>query len=207
MKVLLVNGSPHQKNSTYTLLEEIALQLYKEGIDSEIFHIGSKPLSGCIACLRCRKTGRCVVKDDVIDDCIDKMRAADGVIIGTPVYYSGANGSLCALLDRVFYSDVEAHFAYKPAAAVAVCRRGGSATALDRINKYFLISRMPVVASQYWALAYGKTPDEVRQDAEGMQIMRTLAQNMAWLLKCINLSKQAYPPPEILPAERTNFIR
>lgn len=207
MKVLLINGSPKPKGSTYTMLQEIAVQLDKDGIGSEVFHIGSKPISGCIACGGCKAAGRCVVKDDVIDPCTDKLREADGVIIGTPVYYSGANGSLCALLDRLFYSDREDRFVYKPGAAVAVSRRAGAATALDRINKYFLIKRMPVVPSQYWALAFGHNGDEVRQDAEGLQILRTLAQNMAWLLKCIDYSKQACPPPAIEKPERTNFIR
>ncbi len=204
MKVLLVNGSPNKEGCTYTALAEVAGALQKNGVETEIFHIGRKPVHGCIACGRCEEIGRCTFDDDVCNDLAEHMAAADGIIIGSPVYYSGPNGALCALLDRVFFSNSH-KFAHKPAAAVVSCRRGGSTAAFDRLNKYFTISQMPVVASQYWNMVHGFTPEDVHKDQEGMQIMRTLGNNMAWMMKSIREGKLT--PPEREPWVMTNFIR
>ena len=206
MKVLLINGSPHKQGCTYTALSEVAGQLEKQGIETQFIHIGNKGIRGCIACLKCRETGYCTFSDDAVNECIDLLKEADGFIVGSPVYYASPNGSVLALLDRMFYAS-GAKFAYKPAAAVLSCRRGGGETSLDALNKYFTISRMPVVSSQYWNTVHGNTPDEVKQDKEGMQIMRTLGDNMAWLLKCIDVAKVTVPYPEKEPPQRTNFIR
>lgn len=206
MNVLLINGSPHMKGCTYAALSEVAGQLDKQGIETRIFHIGNKSIRGCIACLKCRETGYCTFSDDGVNECIDLLKKADGFVVGSPVYYASPNGSVLAFLDRMFYAS-GAKFAYKPAAAVVSCRRGGGETAFDVLNKYFTISRMPVVSSQYWNTVHGNSPDEVKQDKEGLQIMRTLGDNMAWLLKCIDVAKDSVPYPEKELPERTNFIR
>ena len=203
MKVLLVNGSPRAEGCTYTALCEIAGALEKNGVEAEIFQIGAKPIQGCIACGKCWEIGKCVFDDEVYTELSEKMLVADGVVIGSPVYFAGANGSLCALLDRVFYTS-KGKFAHKPAACIVSCRRGGAASAFDRLNKYFTISQMPVVSSQYWNAVHGNSPDEVRRDLEGLQIMRTLGNNMAWLVKSI---KAGSPPPA--PSEQrvmTSFM-
>ncbi|MDR0429084.1 MAG: flavodoxin family protein [Tannerellaceae bacterium] len=207
MNVLLINGSPHKSGCTFTALSEIAGELEKQEIETRIFHTGTKPIRGCVACGKCRETGHCVYSDDPVNECIDRMKKADGIVVGSPVYYASPNGALLALLDRVFFAGSDA-FAYKPAAAIVSCRRGGSATAFDVLNKYFTISNMPVVSSQYWNHVHGQTPEEVRQDLEGLQVMRTLARNMAWLLKCIDVAKGTVPYPEKETMQyRTNFIR
>ena len=207
MNVLLINGSPHKNGCTFTALSEIARELKKQGIQTSIFHIGTKAIRGCIACGQCKETGYCIGSDDPVNECIDLMKAADGIIVGSPVYYASPNGALLALLDRVFYASGVA-FAYKPAAAIACCRRGGSTSTFDVLNKYFTISSMPIVSSQYWNQVHGQTPEEVQQDLEGLQIMRTLGRNMAWLLKCIETAKKTIPYPEKEPVRfRTNFIR
>lgn len=206
MKVLLINGSPHKEGCTYTALNEIANSLNNEGIETNIFHIGNKPIQGCIACNACRSTGYCVFKDDLVNECIDLASQADGIIIGSPVYYAGPNGALCALLDRMFYGK-SYKYAYKPSAAIVSCRRGGASSSFDRLNKYFTISNMPIVSSQYWNSVHGNTPEEVKQDKEGLQTMRTLGKNMAWLLKCIDNSKDIVPYPEKEQQIATNFIR
>ena len=203
MKVLLVNGSPHREGCIYTALSEIAETLKLEGVEPQIFHIGTKPVHGCIACSRCRELGRCVFDDDPCNEIASLAAEADGIIIGSPVYFSGVNGALCAILDRAFYS-ARGTFAGKPGAAVVSCRRGGASSTFDRLNKYFTISQMPVVSSQYWNAVHGNTPEDVRKDLEGLQIMRTLAKNMVRLLKAC----AAVPLPE--PEETrmtTNFIR
>ncbi len=207
MNVLLINGSPHKAGCTYTALSEVAGELNKQGVETNIFHIGKKPLQGCTACLSCRETGYCIFSEDSVNECIDLMKKADGVVVGSPVYYASPNGTLLAFLDRMFYASGKG-FAYKPAASVVTCRRGGAGTAFDVLNKYFTISNMPIVSSQYWNAVHGNTPDEVRQDLEGLQIMRTLGRNMAWLLKCIDFAKGhiPYPEKESVP-QRTNFIR
>lgn len=203
MKVLLINGSPHKEGCTFTALTEIKGQLEKEGVDSEIFWIGNKPVRGCIACLKCgHNNGKCAFDDDPANEIIDKIIESDAVIVGSPVYYAGPNGALCAVLDRVFYAS-GASFAFKPAAAIVSCRRGGASATFDRLNKYFTISNMPVVSSQYWNSVHGNTPEEVKQDLEGLQIMRTLASNMAWILKSIDEDSL----PEHEDKLKTNFIR
>lgn len=206
MKVLLINGSPRKNGCTYTALSEVAGQLEKQGVETQFVHIGNKGIRGCIACLKCRETGYCTFSDDAVNECIDQLKDADGLVVGSPVYYASPNGSLLALLDRMFYAS-GAKFAYKPAAAVLSCRRGGGETSLDALNKYFTISRMPVVSSQYWNTVHGNSPNEVKQDKEGLQIMRTLGANMAWLLKCIDVAKATVPYPEKESPQRTNFIR
>ena len=206
MKVLLINGSPHKEGCTYTALNEIANSLNNEGIETNIFHIGNKPIRDCIACNSCRSTGYCVFKDDSVNECIELASQADGIIIGSPVYYAGPNGALCALLDRMFYGK-SYKYAYKPSAAIVSCRRGGASSSFDRLNKYFTISNMPIVSSQYWNSVHGNTPEEVKQDKEGLQTMRTLGKNMAWLLKCIDNSKDIVPYPEKEQQIATNFIR
>lgn len=204
MKVLLINGSPHKSGNTNIALSEVAKALEGEGVETEIVHIGAKAVQGCIACGKCSELGRCVFKDELYNNVREKLKEADGIIIGSPVYYAGPNGSLCALLDRLFYSASEL-LKYKPAASVAVCRRGGASATFDRLNKYFTISNMPVVSSQYWNSVHGRLPGEASQDAEGLQVMRTLGRNMAWLLKSIREGGQ--PRPEAEPREVTSFIR
>ncbi|MCL1938275.1 MAG: flavodoxin family protein [Candidatus Azobacteroides sp.] len=207
MNVLLINGSPHKQGCTFTALSEMAGELEKQGIATSIFHIGTKAIRGCIACLKCKETGYCSYSGDVVNECIDLMKKADGIVVGSPVYYASPNGALLALLDRVFYASSNA-FSYKPATAIVSCRRSGSTSSFDVLNKYFTISNMPVVSSQYWNQVHGNTPEEVRQDLEGMQGLRTLGRNMAWLLKCIDATKETIPRPEPEPVrQRTNFIR
>ena len=204
MKVLLVNGSPRGKGNTYTALTEVAKTLEENGIEPEIVSIGAKAVQGCIACRRCAELGRCVFDDALYNNVRAKLETADGIVIGSPVYYAGPNGSLCALLDRLFYS-ASSLLRYKPAAAVAVCRRGGASATFDRLNKYFTISCMPIVSSQYWNSVHGLAPGEAAQDAEGLQTMRTLGRNMAWMLK--SLKNGGQPMPEREQGIATNFIR
>ena len=198
MKVLLINGSPRREGNTFIALSEVARTLEAEGIGAEIVSIGTKAVQGCIACGKCSELGRCV------DEVREKLAGADALVVGSPVYYAGPNGSLCALLDRLFYS-CGPMLAYKPAAAVAVCRRGGASATFDRLNKYFTISNMPVVSSQYWNSVHGRLPGEAAQDAEGLQTMRVLARNMARVLRAGLLAGEGRPEPE----ERvvTSFIR
>lgn len=204
LKVLLINGSPHRNGNTFIALSEVAKALEAERIKTEIFPIGNRPIQGCIACYKCNKTGICVFKDKPYLTLRQKTEEADGIIIGSPVYFGGPSGTLCSLLDRLFYSS--GHLVqYKPAASVVVCRRGGASASFDRLNKYFTILNMPVVASNYWNSVHGRNPGEALQDAEGLQTMRTLARNMAWMLR--NLRKNGTVPPEVEPRIHTNFIR
>lgn len=206
MKVILVNGSPKEKGCTYTALCEVAGALEKNGIGTEIFWVGAKPIAGCIGCGACSKSGKCFV-DDCVNVFVEKAKTADGFVFGSPVHYAAASGALTSFLDRAFYGK-GAVFAGKPGAAVVSCRRGGASAAFDQLNKYFTINSMPVVSSQYWNQVHGNTPEEVQKDAEGMQTMRTLGNNMAWLLKCIEAGAAAgITFPEREPAVRTNFIR
>lgn len=206
MKVILVNGSPHKEGCTYTALSETAKALNSNGIETEIFHLGTEPVAGCIACGACSKTGKCIYNDPV-NEFVEKAKDADGFIFGSPVYYSGMSGQLCSFMDRAFYSGGK-YMAGKPAAAVVSCRRGGATSTFEQINKYFMITNMPVVSSQYWNQVHGNTPDEVKQDLEGLQTMRTLGANMAWLLKCIEAGKKAgIEMPERETPIKTNFIR
>lgn len=206
MKVMLVNGSPHANGCTNAALEEIAKVLSQNGVDSEIFWIGNKPISGCLGCGACRKLGKCVI-DDTVNEFNEKAKSANGFIFGTPVHYAAASGSMTSFMDRIFCANGSL-FGGKPAAAIASCRRGGASATLDQLNKYFAICGMPVVPSQYWNMIHGSKPEDVLKDEEGVQTMHTLAKNMAWLLKCIESGKKdgiSYPQRE--PVIRTNFIR
>lgn len=206
MKVLLINGSPHEKGSTYTALSEITTVLEKEGIETEIFQLGIDPIRGCTGCGACRKINRCVYDDDKVNEGIQKVREADALIVGSPVHYAAASGHITAFLDRVFYAVGD--LSLKPGAAIAVARRGGSSAALDQLNKYFTIKSMPLVSSQYWNMVYGANAEDVRKDEEGMQTMRVLGQNMAWLLRCIEAGKKAgVETPTYDQRAWTNFIR
>ena len=204
MKVLLINGSPRAKGNTFIALSEVEKVLQQHGVQTVLVHIGNQPVRGCMACGACRKNNTyCAFTDSLYDQLRQILdEGIEGLVIGSPVYYAGPNGSLCALLDRLFYS-CGAKMAYKPAAAVAVCRRGGASATFDRLNKYFTINNMPVVSSQYWNSVHGWEKGEASQDAEGLQTMRTLARNMAWMLR--NLAKEARPESE-KPKMRTNFI-
>ena len=205
MKVLLINGSPREKGNTFTALSEVAKALQQEGVETEIISIGKKAVQGCIACGMCGREGKCTFRDDLYFKVMRIVKEGiDGIVIGSPVYYGGPNGSLCALLDRVFYS-LGKELMFKPAASVVVCRRGGASAAFDRLNKYFTILNMPVVSSQYWNMVYGQTPGQAAQDEEGMQTMRTLGRNMAWMIKKLDLRNEGHP--DIEPQVRTNFIR
>ena len=206
MKVILVNGSPHRKGCTYTTLKEVAGELNKNGIDTEIFQVGTNPVAGCIACGACLKTGKCF-RDDVVNDFLDKVSEADGFVFGSPVHYASASGEITSFLDRVFYGRGSL-FANKIGASVVSCRRGGATAAFDQLNKYFTMNNMIVVSSQYWNMVHGNNSDEVVQDLEGMQTMRTLGKNMAWILKCIEAGKKAgVELPQREAPIKTNYIR
>lgn len=206
-KVLLVNGSCNEMGCTYTALTEVAAALEKEGLETEIFQLGREAIRDCVGCGGCRKLGRCVFDDDAVNGFVDKAGKADGFVFGTPVYYAHPSGRILSFLDRAFYSGGSA-FACKPGACVASARRAGTTASLDVLNKYFTINRMPVVSSNYWNMVHGNTPDEVHKDLEGLQIMRGIGQNMAWIIKCIEAGRAAgieCPKPEA--KVRTNFIR
>lgn len=202
MKVVLINGSPHRKGNTFIALSEVAGALEKEGVQTEIIQLGIKAVQGCIACNKCAELGHCVFQDTLYNQVREALQEADGIVVGSPVYYAGPNGALCALLDRVFYSCSEL-LAYKAGASVAVCRRGGASATFDRLNKYFTILNMPVVSSQYWNSIHVMRPGEATEDAEGLQTMRMLGRNMAWLLK--GVKREERPEPEL--RVMTNFIR
>lgn len=205
MKVLLINGSPNEKGCTFTALTEVATALQSNGIETEILYLGKKPIAGCIDCGQCFQIGKCVFNDKV-NEVVARLDEYDGIIVGSPVYYAGPSGQLTAFLDRLFFAN-EAKMAGKLGAAVVSCRRGGASAAFDRLNKYFTISNMHIVGSQYWNQVHGFTPDDVRKDKEGLQTMRTLGQNMAWLLKCIETGKKSGIDKPVYEArERTHFI-
>lgn len=205
MKVLMINGSPKDNGNTFTALSEVAKALNGEGIETEVIGIGKQAVQGCIACGMCGRIGKCTFNDDLYYRVFRAVRdGIDGLVIGSPVYYGGPNGSLCAFLDRMFYS-MGQYLQYKPGASVVVCRRGGATAAFDRLNKYFTIMNMPIVSSQYWNMAYGQSPRQVAQDEEGMQTMRTLGRNMAWLIKKLDIAHDGHPQRE--QAVWTNFIR
>ena len=206
MKVLMLNGSSKPNGNTYTALQEIGQQLTQEGIEYEIFQMGAEPVRDCIGCGGCSEKG-CVFQDDKVNEFIAKAKEADGFVFGTPVYYAHPSGRIQSFLDRVFYSSSRA-FAFNPGACVAVARRGGTSASFDVLNKYFGISQMPVVGSTYWNSVHGRTPGEASQDAEGLQTMRNLAKNMAWMLKCFALGrKNGVSLPDTETGIRTNFIR
>ena len=205
MKVLLINGSPNEKGCTYTALSEVAMTLNKNGVETEILYLGKKPVAGCIACGKCFETGRCVF-EDAVNKVSARLDEFEGIVVGSPVYYAGPSGQLTAFLDRLFYTN-EGRMAGKLGAAVVSCRRGGASAAFDRLNKYFMISNMHVVGSQYWNQVHGFTPDDVRKDKEGLQTMRTLGQNMVWLLQCMEAGKKTGVEfPKYEPRLRTHFI-
>lgn len=204
MKVLLVNGSFHEKGCTYTALCEVGKALNANGIQTEIYQIGNAT-SGCRGCRACKKLGKCVI-DDGVNEFVEKAANFDGFVFGSPVYYASAAGALVGFMDRAFYSGGR-NFAYKPAAAVVSCRRAGASTTFDVINKYFTINNMPVVGSNYWNEIHGNTAEEAAQDEEGLQTMRVLGNNMAWLLKCIELGKIEGLEPVKEKKVMTNFIR
>jgi multimeric flavodoxin WrbA len=210
MRVLLVNGSPHAKGCTYTALEELAGTLNSEGIETEIFHIGTEPLSGCTACGSCRETGRCKFSDRV-NEFLDAAENADGFVFGSPVHFAAAGGAITSFMDRAFYAgrrSTTGLFRLKPAAAVASARRAGTTATLDQLNKYFAISEMPVISSRYWNMVHGSKPEDVKKDLEGLQVMRVLARNMAWFLKCKQAgTKAGVAFPVLEEPVATNFIR
>ena len=205
MKVILVNGSPHEKGTTFGALSEVAKTLEENGIETEIFWLGVKPISGCLGCGGCKQSGKCVI-DDIVNEFLDKAKSADGFIFGSPVHYAAASGSLTSFMDRVFYGKISV-FMGKPAASVVCLRRGGASAAFDQLNKYYPISGMPIVPSQYWNSVHGIGIEEANRDEEGMQTMRTLASNMSFLMKSIALGKEKYGLPEKEDPIATNFIR
>lgn len=211
MKVILVNGSPHKNGCTYTALTEIEKELNAEGIDTEIFWIGTKPLAGCIACGACSKNGKCAF-DDTVNEFVALADSADGFIFGSPVHYAAASGAITSFMDRAFYSAAGAGksevFRYKPAAAIFSARRGGTTASYDQLNKYFGISEMPIISSCYWNMVHGTSPEEVKKDLEGLMVMRVLGRNMAYFLKCLRAGREAgISLPQREPPVKTNFIR
>jgi len=205
MKVILINGSPHADGSTNRALVEVARELNKEGVETEIVQVGHLAIRGCIACGSCYQTGKCVF-EDVVNEVAKKFEEADGLVVGSPVYYASPNGTLISFLDRLFYST---HFnkMMKVGASVVSCRRGGNTASFDVLNKYFTISNMPIVSSRYWNMVHGNRKEETEQDLEGLLTMRTLGRNMAFLIKSIKLGKEEMSLPEKEPFVGTNFIR
>ena len=205
MKVLLINGSPNQNGCTFTALDEIAKQLAKEGLESEILYLGADAINDCMACGYCSENDGCVI-DDVVNDLAQKLDQYDGFVFGSPVYYAAPSARICAFMDRLFFAHGP-KMQCKPASAIVSCRRGGASAAFDRLNKYFTINNMPVVSSQYWNQVHGSEPQDVLKDEEGLQTMRTLATNMAWLIKCIDAGKKAgIDKPQYEEHLWTNFI-
>ena len=205
MKGLILNGSPKANGNTAAALAEVMTIFHSEGIETELVQVGSREIRGCTGCGTCYRTGKCVF-DDLVNELAVKLEACDGLVIGSPVYYASANGTLIALLDRLFYS-TRFPKTMKVGASVAVARRGGCSATFDQLNKYFTISGMPVVSSQYWNSVHGAKPGQAEEDAEGMQTMRTLARNMSFLMKSIALGKEKYGLPEREKPQYTNFIR
>ena len=206
MKVLLLNGSPHERGCTYTALSEVAGALESCGVQTEILWLGQEAAVGCTGCGACRQLGKCV-HGGVVNEAAEKAASCDALVVGSPVHYAAASGQITCALDRLFYSAGSA-LRYKPAAAVASARLAGTTAALDQLSKYFTINQMPIVSSRYWCMVHGNTPDEVRQDEEGMAVMRTLGRNMAWLLRSIEAGRAAgVELPDQEPPVRTNFIR
>ena len=205
MKVLLLNGSPHAEGNTALALREMVRVFAEQGVETEVVQVGGKDIRGCIACGKCAKTGKCVF-DDLVNETAEKFAACDGLGVASPVYYASANGTLIAFLDRLFYSTAFDK-TMKVGASVVVARRGGLSATFDELNKYFTICGMPVASSQYWNSVHGRTPGEAAQDAEGLQTMRVLARNMAFLMKCIADGKEKYGLPEEEPWTPTHFVR
>lgn len=211
MKVLLFNGSPHKEGCTFTALKEIEETLIEEGIGAEIYHIGTKAISGCRACMACAKLGKCVI-DDGVNEFLEYAANFDGFVFGSPVYYAAAAGGAISFLNRAFFTASMSKrgniFLHKPGAAIASARRAGTTATLDQLNKYFTITQMPIISGRYWNMVHGQTPEDVKQDLEGLQNMRILARNMAYYLKCIEAGKKAgISLPEKEEVIYTNFVR
>ena len=207
MKVMLVNGSPHEHGCTRAALDEVAKELAAQGIASEVFWLGIDPVAGCIGCGACRQNGGRCFRNDCVNAFVAKAAEADGFVFGTPVHWASASGAITSFMDRVFFS-AGGKLRGKPAACVASARRAGTTATLDQLMKYFYICGLPIVPSQYWAMVHGGKAEDVAQDLEGLQIMRTLAKNMAWMLKCIAAGRAAgVKPPELEAPVKTNFIR
>ncbi|MBQ8047897.1 MAG: flavodoxin family protein [Prevotella sp.] len=207
MKVLLLNGSPHVHGCTFTALDAVARELQQNGVETEIVHVGHKDIRGCIGCYKCRELGRCVFDNDIVNTLATKFEEADGLVVGSPVYFAGTNGTLISLLDRLFFSTPFSK-RFKVGAAVASARRAGTGNTLDQLNKYFLYAEMPVASSRYWNEVHGNTPEEVVKDEEGMQIMRVLGRNIAFLIRAIAAERERSGLPETEPERiSTNFIR
>lgn len=208
MKVLLINGSSRKEGCTFTALTEVAKSLEMNGIDTEIVQIGANAIRDCVGCGACKGNDNgCIFKDDIVNEIIEKAKTADGFIFGSPVYYAHPSGRILSLMDRLFYAGAR-HFAFKPAAAIVSARRAGTTASIDAITKHFTINQMPVVSSNYWNMVHGNSPDDVKQDLEGLQIMRVLGENMAWLLRCIEAGKNTgINPPQTEKKIWTNFIR
>ena len=210
MKVLLTNGSPHKEGCTYTALSEVATALNKQGIDADIFWIGNKALSGCIACKKCVEKNQCVF-DDKVNEFLNMAEDYDGFVFGTPVHWGGASGSITSFMDRVFYADLCGggnRVLLKPAAVVTSARRAGTTATWDQLNKYFGLMQMPIITSRYWNMVHGATPEQAKQDIEGLQVMRVLGNNMAYFLRCKEAAKKmGIEIPEQEPMVFTNFIR
>ena len=208
MKVLLINGSPREHGCTYTALSEVAHALEAEGIETEILSLGTSPLYACIGCGGCAHSGRCVFSDGRVNEALEKMKDCDGLVVGSPVHYAAASGSLTSFLDRLFYAGGK-QLRGKVGAAVVSARRAGTTSTLDQLQKYFMIGGMPIAPSQYWPMVHGSTPEDVQKDEEGLQIMRMLGRYMAYMMKSFALAKDAglLPPEQEQPKQRTNFIR
>lgn len=206
MKVILVNGSPHERGCTDRALREVAAALESEGVQTEMFWTGRQPVSGCTGCGACRKLKKCVIDGDGVNDFIRKAQSADGFVFGSPVHYASAGGAMISFLDRAFCSGGAA-MKYKPGAAVVSCRRAGASATFDMLNKYFTINGMPVASSNYWNEVHGQTAEDVEKDEEGLQTMRVLGYNLAWLLKCVALGKAQGVTPKGEEKIKTNFIR
>lgn len=211
LKILLINGSPHERGCTYTALREVAGALEAEGVGAHILHVGNGPVRGCIGCGGCARQGkhRCVFTDDRVDEALDLVESCQGLVIGSPVHYASASGSVTSFMDRMFYAGGRAVFANKVGAAVVSARRAGTTAALDQLQKYFAISGMPIAPSQYWPMVHGNTPEQVLQDEEGLQIMRTLGRYMAYMVKSFALAREhgLLPPEPEAERKTTNFIR
>lgn len=205
MKVLILNGSPHAQGNTAMAIREMTAVFEKQGIETEIIHVGNKAVRGCVACGRCLSLGKCAI-DDLVNETAPKLEACEGLVIASPVYYASANGTMISFLDRLFYS-TPFDKTMKVGASVVVARRGGLSATFDELNKYFTIAGMPVASSQYWNSVHGRTPGEAAQDAEGLQTMRVLARNMAFLMKCIEDGKKKYGLPETEDWIPTHFVR
>lgn len=207
MKVLMINGSPNQFGSTYTALKHIADSLTEEDISSEIIWLGDKPIQDCVGCDACKKLGKCIFDDDIVNEILEKSKLAHGFIFGSPVYYASPSGRIISALNRLFYAGAQ-HFAFKPASSIVTARRAGTTASLDVLNKYFLINQMPIVSSTYWNMIFGRTADELNRDSEGIQTLKLVGKNMAWILKCINIANcRGENHPQIENKIHTNFIR